>query len=247
MNSSTLPRPFTLANAGITALLTQIAASLPAPGGKAWSVKPYDSEHVGQAESRGYLVRSDGLSLWVHAGGYGQKGRITFSLNRPHDEGANDGGYVTIYRSGSAGRVADPSITAADTKDADQLAADIARRLLKDAEEVHALVMVQINAHAAHRAARLGTAQRIADALGLPMPEASHHNRDRDLSFSLNRSTDNWDRGYGDAKVSGDTVSFELRSIPADKAIEIAAWLRVNVFADTGSALDPFPPFCRVT
>lgn len=177
------------------------------------------------------MKRADGLKLVCVAGSYGNDNRIRVMHSRPRDDISNGGGYVEIWEAAPlSGRIADPSITVADTKTAAQIAADITRRLLPEAERVFRLVSARIAKSNAHRAARASLSDRFAAALGHGPCTGQHIARDADPTFDLNDNANTFSRGYGNARVNGDSVTFELRSVPAEKAVALAAWIRANLF-----------------
>lgn len=215
--NSTASLPTAKPTASLRDLAAEIAAHLPGT----WTAK------AAHSDSTAYLARADGLTLFLAAGGYRMEGQLEVSLNRPRDTGANDSGWVYVYEGGN--RVDDPRIKAALTKTAEQLARDIERRLLPDAERVFALVSAQIARSNAHRATRGRVAQQLAAAIGQTVPTMGERNKDRDPSFSFDAGEGG--RGHGSAKVSGDTVAFSLYSIPAEKAVELARFLTEHTFA----------------
>lgn len=218
MNSTTATAP-RLAGSALLSLLTQTVAAL--PGQWAVSMREEDAH-------RATLTRADGFTLYVTAGGYNNVNRLRFGYSRPRDDHASNGGYITLYEGHN--RLSDPDITAADSKTPTQLAGDIARRLLPEAERIHALALAYLAQQTAARNARNATAERIAAALGQPMPDPADRNRDTDPVFRFEAS-DSYQNGYGDARISGQSVSFDLRNIPADKAVELCKWLTANLFS----------------
>lgn len=228
--NTTATRPPSL----LLALAPAIAAALPGQ----WTAR---DAHAGQDYNRGdhyALTRADGLTLSLSANVYGHKGRIVVRHDAPSGK---DRRTPDVYPATGSGRVnVWPEITVADSKTPEQIAADIVRRLLTDAETARALVLAKIAANEACEDATAAAVRKVAKAAGQtadPYEGRASHDRDRIPPIRLNPS-DNWDRGYGDATVNngGATVRIDLQSIPTDKALALVAWLRANVFADTGAS-----------
>lgn len=162
------------------------------------------------------LKRDDGLVLSVHAGGYHGAGKVNISLSRP--TGKNNA-RVDVWE--GSNHLSDPSINASDTKTPEQIARDIARRLLPDAEKVFLLVNERIAADKAYHDKRAALVTDLCSVVNAELPT-----QNREIVNLGNDAA----HGYGHFRVSSDTVDFELRSIPADKARILLAFIRDNVF-----------------
>jgi hypothetical protein len=193
--------PFNLAPTALA-----IAQALPGE----WTIKPVSTE---SKNSNFYLIRADGLTLWMadSNGGWAKKGRYAIHGSRPK-KGNNQ--YVELYEGGS--RIKEPEITVSDEKHSTQIAKDIVSRLLPEAERVHTLAMQQIKGeqdYAAKETATREAMQATVGGRGWRSPDGAAIKA-----------------GYGDWKVSGETVSFDLNSMPLDKAKELAAFLTKSIF-----------------
>lgn len=111
-----------------------------------------------------YLTRDDGLQLFLRLSDtYREKGKGSASYCRPKD---SSGRYVTIYDNGKL--VMEPVIGFAITKTPQEIAKDIIRRLIPDAERVHVLALRAVesaNAYAAQEAKAKELAQKHYNAL----------------------------------------------------------------------------------
>jgi len=136
-----------------------VAAALPG----AWAI---EAAHADDPASPFYLVRADGLRLFVRfTEGWGSKGKGSASYARLRGP---KGERLHLYAPNGGGEVMDPSINFALTKTAEQVAADIARRLLPEAHEVHALAVRALDSardYASKADTALATAKRHAATL----------------------------------------------------------------------------------
>lgn len=160
----------TLAPAIAAALSPAHPLRLPAGHTVGWTAKPaHEPAYPGATVGQWHLTRADGLKLWLAGsdGGWAAKGRIAISLSRP---AAKDRQRVEVYRNapGVWEKIIDPEITVAETGTAERIAADIARRLLPDAERVNALVLAKIGEEGRAADRRLAFLQSVAVAAGLP-------------------------------------------------------------------------------
>lgn len=102
-------------------LAAAIAAELPGQ----WAIEPNSDEY---ANCNFYLVRADGMKLMVAAPSYSHKNKFHIFLSPPRD----DGQWIGVYVNGT--KLECPSINVSETKSPVQIARDIERRLLPDAE-----------------------------------------------------------------------------------------------------------------
>lgn len=116
-------------------LAQEVAALLPGT----WSAAP--AKHfTDRPDAPFVLSRLDGLAIWFAPfRAYGREGKGAASYHRPVDK---QGKRVGLYDAGNT--VSDPSINYALTKTPEQIARDIARRLIPEAEALHPRVMKAI-------------------------------------------------------------------------------------------------------
>lgn len=180
-----------------TETLAAIAAELPG-----------DWTGTATHEWSGSLTRADGLTLhaWRPAG----DDRATIVLDAPRER--------IRYNE------LPPRIGANLARPAATLARDIARRLLPDAETMHAIILERQAEHDAYENAKNETLAACREAMGRAASEPVTHDPDK---VHLSRLVD----GYGDVTAHRDTVSIELRSIPRAVALDM---LRVLAAAAKG-------------
>jgi hypothetical protein len=135
----------------------EIAAHLPGQ----WEIAPAWNE---DPESPFYLIRDDGLQLFLRlTDTYQYRGKGSASYSRPKD---SRGRYVSIYDDGKT--VLEPGIGFALTKTPEEIAKDITRRLIPEAERVHALALRAVesaNAYVVQEAKSKELAQKHYNAL----------------------------------------------------------------------------------
>jgi hypothetical protein len=175
-------------------------------------------------QSENMIVRNtDQLALFLREGGYDNRGKIRISFSRPRDA---KGQYVSLWEKSPAnGAVSDPSINVSADKTSEQIARDIVRRLLPEAERVFALATETVNSHNKFETDKVEAIKLVAFHCGT-RPER-HYQTDE-----LNGEVDPYKgaglesfkaNGYGKFKVSGkDCISLELNSMNLDVALEIA-------------------------
>ena len=193
--------------------LPQIAAAIARELPGSWSAAPvYSGENANQ-----YLTRSgDGLKLFFagSSGGWAAKGRLRVSFSRPRDK---RGETVALYESAPRyGQISDPEISVAETKSPAEIAKDIARRLLPDAETVFAMAQKVIEERAEYHARKLAALQRVAEVTGNPL-EKSRHTGEMRETFSFYHG----ETRLGDVQVNSAT---SIRAtIDADSSARVAA------------------------
>jgi hypothetical protein len=194
---------------------------------------PKNREDINRAE----LVRADGLRLvFISGGGWAPSGKVHVTFSRPRDA---KNGHIDIYGDAFNGgpinqRITDPSINVSLSKSAEQIANDIARRLMPESERIFALVNERINSANAYEISRDALTQRVCDAIhGKNWVLSKYEQESRKLSLGGVESGS----GYGDVRIdSGDSVTFSLSSIPADKAVELVQFLQSHTFASPATA-----------
>lgn len=114
------------------AFATDVASSL----GSSWSASPCFREEDQRVTDPAKIVRADGLALFVARE---FRGRVEISLFRPR---AASGSYPSLWE--GCYKVADPHVFVGVTRSADSVAKDLVRRLLPEAERVHALALAAV-------------------------------------------------------------------------------------------------------
>ena len=182
-------------------LAAAIAAALP---GK-WTAKPISEESTW---SNFYLTRADGLQLFLagSTGGWAAKGRVLIQHSRPRKNGQ----HVDLWENHA--QIDSPEITAAETKSAEKIAADIVSRLLPEAERVNALALASIARDNAAENAQNDTARAIAAAIGAEI-EKGHDGKPR-ASF--------YHRGVSLTVNGGESVRVEFSATKAQALAFVA-------------------------
>ncbi len=219
MQNKTEPAPINLAT-----LAPAIAAALSSLSFRQWTL----SELVTYPRSDGecVLTRADGLALYVVAGGYGNAGRITITHRRPRDA---KGGYVVLYPKHGTGQISNPEIKVSGAKDGEQIAKDIVRRLLPDAESVQALAVASIAATNAYEDRRLAMLRAVCEAASIPTPGKSKHNSEQTFNVWIPHPTiKNFESGYDLARVEvrSDYAEIKVDAKGEAKARALIAFLR---------------------
>ena len=114
------------------AFATSVASFL----GSSWSASPYFRGEIQHVTDPAKLTRSDGLTLVV---GHEFKGRVEVALFRPRNA---SGSYPSLWD--GCNRVGDPLVAVGITRTPEAVAKDLARRLIPDAERVHALALAAV-------------------------------------------------------------------------------------------------------
>lgn len=198
-----------------------------------WTARPaWEPQTPTHVISCYYLTRGDGLTLWLVFGSVdttrAPRGRIAISHSRPRFK---DGQYVELWDDGRS-KLTSPEITVSESKAPKDIAADIARRLLPDCERIEKLARERIAAHEAHDNAREAMTLRMVEASGGKQRQNwTGGNKEAVYTIDFGNLHGLISEGYGTAYVSSDSVNFDLRSIPAEKAVELARFLREHTFA----------------
>lgn len=220
-------------------LAAQVALALSAETGDSWAARPMyaDDEGYGARAAHQYLVRSDGLRLWVSGPDWSGKDRLTVSHSAA-DEFRHVG---TVY-DGANGAVSPPSsITVSAAKNPAQIARDIERRILTEAASFFEKLKAQHAKNCEAQNARFDFFHKLGAASGGTLNfEWDHVMRAPDLtrprfSVDLGGKSETWDKhGYGTITVhSGDSCQIRLDSVPSSVALKICEFLRDNVYAKT--------------
>lgn len=217
-----------LTAAQFSTLLATVAASLPGQ----WTVK----EDV-EGTHGGNLIRADGLKLWVRAGSYNHKGKVYVRYVRPSDVDGRNGYSLygaevpTQYGGVTRPKLEDPSMECTDTKTGEQIARDIARRVLPDAEAVQSAALAHLAEWKAHREAKASLGEQITAVI-----KAHRVNKpqsvDGDLTLDLADPIKGFTNGYGTVRVNSSTsIDFDLKGITPARALRLAAFLANDTFA----------------
>lgn len=173
------------------------------------------------------LIREvDNLKLWVRLGGYGNEGKVSISLYRPF---GRDGRSPTLYAKDHSGHIPDPVIRVTDKKVSSQIAKDIVRRLLPDAENVFNLANESIANDNKFLDNKADAIAKLSSAVGAK-PEK--HYQSGELTGKIDpyigAGIPSFKRhGYGHFMVSGkDSITLELNSMDLETALEVADALR---------------------
>lgn len=198
-----------LANVGCR-LATDLAAS--------GSFLRWELSSVEEGNSRGYLTREDGLTLYFSFDAYGNKGKIAISYSSGD---LNKGAYVTVYDD-KYQRVSYPSINVSMTKTPDQVARDIQKRLMTDAVRVHGLVLKSIADSNNFVACREATTIRLAALLGTE-PKRDHYSKALTYEIDPYVKVKSFESdGYGEIKVSsGNSIDINLKSMSFETARKV--------------------------
>lgn len=227
---------------GIEQLAAQVALALSAETGDSWAARPVYNDDDACRASHQYLVRADGLRMWMSGPDWSGKDRLTV-MHSPADELRNVG---TVYDGGA--RIAPPdSISVSALKNPAQIGRDISRRLVADASIYFEKLKAQHAKDCEAANARFAFFHKLGAASGGKLNfEYNHAERMPDLtrprfSVSLGGESETWDRhGYGEITVSsGDSCKITLESLPPAVALKICEFLRDNVYAETPAATNP--------
>ena len=164
------------------------------------------------------------LSLYLSNGGYQLKDRISISHDRPRHR---DGSYVELWEKNSSGKIVTPSIKVTETKSPTQIAKDIVRRLLPEAQRVEQLAVEAIRAQIAYEDKKTGLREQVGAMFGGIPHHCSPNEAD---PYNLIKTK--YTRGYGKVEVNSDSMNIELKSVPATLGLRILAEVRRLIEAD---------------
>ncbi len=135
--------------------------------------------------------------------------------------------YVTVYDPVTHDKVSYPSINVSMTKTGEQIAKDIVRRLLPDAEKVHGLVVKKLQEEKDFAIGKESAIKVMGHACGT---EPDRHYQTHELTGKVKPYGPNQDFkkcGYGEFTVNGpDSVNLQLSSMSLKVAQKIAFVLR---------------------
>lgn len=215
----------------LTPLAEQVAKHLPGN----WVVKP---THENNPEDRyppscPCLSREDGVRLCLEQD---HKGKLNISHFRPFNSGPGPA-FVEVYSDVNPGeKVSATAILVSASKSAEQIAKDIIRRLLPDAERVTKLVLEKLSRNKQEEADRLDILHKLAEASGAKVKYFQDYDREKGYTprlhephydLSVPPDTGKWSKGYGSIEVRSSTcIEIKLSSVKPDTALKIAAFLK---------------------
>lgn len=183
--------------------LKNIAHDVAKALGKGWSVEKKERDYSHYVE----VLGPDGAAISISTAR--EKDRLYISGN--YDDRI-DGEQVWLVPY----KTTNPSITVAMTKSAEQIAADITRRLLPDYLPLLADCQKTVEQHKSFRATTAATADRVAAAVGGRVDGPRNGRSSTQVSVY---HSDDLQGQTGDITISGTGVSFDRLSVDADEAI----------------------------
>lgn len=220
-NTTSSPSSPLISHSEARAFLQAVAAALPGD----WVASLADK--YPRSDWEGDLIRADGLTLWLMAGGYGNAGRIKISHNRPRND---KGQYIELWGDVSkgepAGQVATPSISVSMGKSPEKIAGDIAKRLLPDAEKVEQKAHERIELDRSYEKRRTTFLQSICDAAGVPVTTDREGVPHTSFSVYLTDSERDQYRPSVRVDVRSDCADFRIEARNAAQAAALVAFLR---------------------
>ena len=182
-----------------------------------------------------YLIEriTDHLTLCVHDSSYGHNGMLYVSLVRPV---GRDGNRPTIWENdplAGMGTIHDPVIYMSNTKSPEQIAKDISRRLMPEAERVMALALKAIEKENQFEDDKIATINELAEVVN-NQPDRHYQSHKLTGKISPYTGVEQFQKfGYGGFTVNaGDSVTLELVSMSKDVAIQVARAIR-GIFLST--------------
>lgn len=163
-------------NQALRLLAADIATELSKKTGESWTRR----QQPDPEDERIWLDGPGGLEIRVTAGGWKQEGRLAFAGGFPR---ASDGGYSLPHG------IRYTHITVGQERPCHQVAGEIARRLLPEYRENHALLLQRRANEQAHRDGKVALATQIHQALkgtGADL-RASRYNGPTDLVYLYHR------------------------------------------------------------
>ncbi len=134
-----------------------------------WIAYPQSDEH---ANCNWNLQRYDGVTLYLTGPRYGGMDKFHFGASLPRDNGS----YVEP-RDEQGNKISVPEIGCSVKKSPEQMAKEIERRLLPQAELAHDAVLKQIAHNNSNRAAQAVAIDQIADAAEVNRPKVNYSNQ----------------------------------------------------------------------
>lgn len=205
----------------IVAILPEVAAFLNNGAGHGW--RQDDADEDGDREwRRRQLSHEDGRRLTFYAEQNGKGTRIGVSGSWPQ---TGSGSQLTPRYCLRDSEIADKTteITVSGEKTPEQIARDVARRLLPDYSELFGKLRDVARQRDDHRAQVIATANRIADALG-----ARRVDEDRLPGEVSSLTIHPGKLNVYEVRVYGDSASVEISSLPVSQVLALVEWLKAN-------------------
>jgi len=222
--------------ARLAVLAPAIAAAL--PGLLLWTAKPNRQET--EIKDDCCLVRSDGFSLWMRQGGYGNVGRIKIVYDRPRNR---KGEWVEIWATAPAtGKVEAPDITVAETREPEAIAKAIASRLLPEAEALHKLVLERIARDNDYETRRIAFRDSLSVAAGVGILADKNANGTERRDFYIRHpdfTETNYDTRYvGEVELNSANSATIKVDCDERKALALIAFLRSPAYLGAEKAAE---------
>lgn len=154
-------------------------------------------------------MRED-LTIWASCDRYGNKGRFSFSVSYPNPK----------VGSTSTHGLPNPSITVSEDKTPEQIAGDIKRRLMPEAEAGLAKARERNASTENYHATRDANLRAVMGREKLTEYEQKEGRAD------IRGAAD--DKTYGTVKAYEDSVSLDLSNVPVPLAVKIMALVRAG-------------------
>jgi len=157
---------------------------------------------------RGRIEHETGAAIGLHVDGYGKRGRVEVYGRYPsHPRRKNNNGYGSYPLSG----VDTPKITCAIKRGHEAIAKDITRRFMDKHLNCHELAVKRIAEQEEYLDDRDAMMFKLADFLGVETKGTTIYAYDPSTTIK---------------NPTRDTVTFEIRSVPADMAVKICELLK---------------------
>lgn len=187
-----------------------ISEAIAAALGEQWEAVPQSEEYPDCGWR--FIRAGDGLTLCSSPPSYSHRNAWRFSVSAPRHKGA----YVEAY-DGDRSRMACPGIGCADTKTPEQMAKDITRRLLPDAEKYWNAVVEQIRNMEEGENQQADSIRAVCAAMNKPAAN--------DYQTKQPSAGQSFDGGTFEVHHGGN-VAFKLYSMEIGKAVKLAAAIK---------------------
>lgn len=187
------------------AVALAVAAALPGD----WLAAPISEEY---RDCNWTLQRADGLELFLSAPCYSHRAAWRVSYSTPRHEGSS----ITAHDLTTRNRISIPSIGIGVAKSPEQMAADISRRLIADAEHCHAAYVATIADMTAAANARVASLRAVSAELGVHFTTDLHSGQPHFAGHA---------EGVSYEVHPGGSVTFTLHAVEAGLAVRVAAAL----------------------
>jgi hypothetical protein len=197
--------------------LTEIGRNLPGE----WSACGGDVA----ANLHSITRKSDQLTFGLRKNMYGYDSKTHIFYCRPEDK---NGERHTLWEKDDANsKIADPSINVSNTKTAEQVAKDILRRLMAEAERVHKFALLANNESETFQLGKTALIHCLAEVLHTE-PEHDYQSKELNGKVKPYSGVEEFKKhGYGTFTVtSSDSVDLELHSMSQEVALRVATAIR---------------------